>query len=217
MAHYRNRSGPKRKTATRSRRRYLIVSEDSKSSLDYLTSFPVDTKLIHIVPEGGAGNTVDVVKRGIAMQQAAIKKGEPFIHVYCVFDKDDWPMDRYQNAFAEARKQNDITAIWANECFELWYLLHFSYHNSGIARDKIYTKLKAPNRLAKAYDKGDETIYERLLDRRDTALSNADRLLKAAQNECPQGPWTINPSTNAQEIVRKLIQLGELSESNTRL
>lgn len=188
MAHHSHNAGPRRRPRIRQRRRYLIVSEDSKSSLDYLLSFPVNNKLVDIVPEGGAGNTVDVVHRGISMQDAAIKSGQPFVHVYCVFDKDDWPMERYQQAFNEASKRNDVTAIWANQCFELWYLLHFAYHNSGIHRDEIFKKLKAPSRLGKAYDKSDESIYDCLLDCRDKALRNADKLLKAARDECPQNP-----------------------------
>ena len=210
MARHQRQSGPKRRPATRKRRRYLIVSEDSKSSLDYLTAFPVDPNIIEIVPEGGAGNTVDVVLRGIEMQKTATRDGQPFIHVYCVFDKDDWEMNRYQSAFNEASKHNGVTAIWANQCFELWYLLHFAYHNSGIHRDEIYKKLKAPSRLAKAYDKGDVSIYSSLRDRIDRALSNADKLLEAARVEFPKSPWVINPSTNTQDVVRKLIELGEL-------
>jgi hypothetical protein len=76
-------------------------------------AFPVNRKIVEIVPEGGAGNTVDVVKRGIEMQAAAEKAGQPFIHVYCVFDKDDWDINRYQQAFIEANKHNDVSAIWA--------------------------------------------------------------------------------------------------------
>lgn len=112
-------------------------------------AFPVDPKIVEIVPEGGAGNTVDVVKRGVEMQAAAETAGQPFIHIYCVFDKDDWDMNRYQQAFIEANKHNDVTAIWANQCFELWYLLHFAFHNSGMHRDEIYKKLETPSRLGK--------------------------------------------------------------------
>lgn len=210
MARYQKQSGPKRKPASRRRKRYLIVSEDSKSSLDYLTAFPVDRSLIEIVREGGAGNTIDVVARGVKMQEDAEKKGDAFIHVYCVFDKDDWPMDRYQSAFVEARKRNDVTAIWANECFELWYLLHYAYHNSGIGRDEIYQKLKTPQRLDKAYEKGDATIYAHLIERREKALQHAQKLLMAAQVEAPKQPWIINPSTNVQVVVKKLIDLGTI-------
>lgn len=212
MASHHKQSGPKRRPATLKRRRYLIVSEDSKSSLDYLTAFPVDPNIIEIVPEGGAGNTVDVVTRGIEMQKAATKDGQPFVHVYCVFDKDDWEMSRYQSAFIEAGNHNDVTAIWANQCFELWYLLHFAYHNSGIHRDEIYRKLKTSDRLGKDYEKGDTSIYDILLDQRDAAIRNAEKLLVAARDESSTQPWTINPSTNVQDVVRKLIDLGELNQ-----
>lgn len=214
MARYQKQSGPKRKPASRRLRRYLIVSEDSKSSLDYLMAFPVNRKVVEIVREGGAGNTVDVVKRGIELQKEAIEKGQPFIHVYCVFDKDDWPMKRYQEAFIEDRKRNDVTAIWANECFELWYLLHFAYHNSGIGRNQIYQKLKTPDRLAKAYEKGDTSIYAHLEDKREKALQHAEKLLMAAQRQNSKHPWMVNPSTNVQLVVNKLIDLGAIQETD---
>jgi hypothetical protein len=213
MARYHKQSGPKRRPARLKRRRYLIVSEDSKSSLDYLTAFPVDPNIIEIVPEGGAGNTVDVVKRGIEMQKTATKDGQPFVHVYCVFDKDDFELNRYQGAFIEAGKHNDVTAIWANQCFELWYLLHFAYHNSGIHRSGIYRKLETPDRLGKHYDKGDASIYDKLLDKRDVAIRNGDKLLVSARDELPNQPWAVNPSTNVQDVVRKLVDLGELGKT----
>lgn len=214
MARHHKISGPRRRGATRRLRRYLIVSEDSKSSLDYLTAFSVDPKIVEIVPEGGAGNTVDVVKRGIEMQEDAEKAGQPFVHVYCVFDKDDWSMNRYQQAFIEAEKRNDVSAIWANECFELWYLLHFAYHNSGSHRSEIYKKLEASDRLGKHYEKGDTSIYDQLRERLEVALKNANRLFLCAKGESPNQPWTVNPSTNVQDVVRKLIELGELETSN---
>lgn len=189
MGRHQHSSGPKRKTAKRSLRRYLIVSEDSKSSLDYLMAFPVDPKIVEIVPEGGAGNTVDVIKRGIEMQEAAEKAGQPFVHVYCVFDKDDWDNNRYQQAFNEARKRNDVTAIWANQCFELWYLLHFAYHQSGIHRGEIYKKLEEPSRLGKGYEKGDTRIYDSLIEKRATAIRNAKKLLVQARYQSPSQPW----------------------------
>lgn len=213
MARYHRNSGPRRREATRRLRRYLIVSEDSKSSLDYLTAFPVDPKIVEIVTEGGAGNTVDVVKRGIGMQENAEKARQPFVHVYCVFDKDNWSMDRYQQAFIEAEKRNDLSAIWANECFELWYLLHFAYHHSGSHRSEIYKKLEAPERLGKHYEKGDTSIYDHLRDRLEVALKNANRLFVCAKGESPNQPWTVNPSTNVQDVVKKLIELGELESS----
>jgi len=176
-------------------------------------AFPVDPKIVEIVPEGRAGNTVDVVKRGINMQQAAEKAGQPFVHVYCVFDKDDFDMNRYQQAFIEARKRNDVTAIWANQCFELWYLLHFAYHNSGIHRNEIYKKLEAPSRLGKSYEKSDTSIYDSLLEKRTAAIRNSEKLLVQARAQSPSQPWVVNPSTNVQDVVGKLIELGDLKDA----
>ena len=56
-----------RRKSTRSLFRYLIVGEDSKSSLDYLLAFEIPKDFAEIVPEGGAGNTVSVVERGIEL------------------------------------------------------------------------------------------------------------------------------------------------------
>ena len=211
MGSYRKKRGPKRPESKRKRRRYLIVSEDSKSSLDYFLSFPVDPKLVDIVPEGGAGNTVDVVQRGIDMKLEAEKNKEPFAHVYCVFDEDNRALDRYQAAFSKAQAHNDVTAIWANECFELWYLLHFEYRNSALGRGQLYKILETSARLGKEYDKSDKQIYDALLDKQDTAIANSQRLHDSALRDKPHFPWRVNPSTNVHEIVEQLNNLAALT------
>lgn len=207
---YRNQSSPNRRKRNRPLKRYLIVSEDAKSSLDYLLSFPVDKTRVEIVSEGGAGNTISVVRKGVELQKEAKKAGNPFVHVYCVFDRDSFPAQHYRQAFDEAKRHNDLTAIWANECFELWYLLHFAYHDTGIDRHDIVKRLKTRSRLGHIYQKNDSQIYQELEEKLEIALSNADRLLYAAKERSPQGFWMENPSTNVQEVVRKLQELKSL-------
>jgi hypothetical protein len=210
MARHRQPAGPKRKEKSRQRRRFLIVSEDSKSSLDYFKCFPVDERLVEIVSEGGAGNTKDVVQRGINLKEAAIAEKRPFAHIYCVFDKDDWDLDRYQAAFDKAAQHNDVTAVWANECFEIWYLLHYAYHDASMGRDQVYARLKAKSRLGKAYKKGDATIYAALKSKQGKALECSKKLLFWAQQEFPKCPARVNPSTNVHELVDRLNELQEL-------
>ncbi len=207
MAKYLKSKGPERRKAKRKLRRYLIVSEDSKSSLDYLRSFSFNPKLVEIDTEGGAGNTVGVVERGIERVEAARKEGTPFIHTYCVFDKDDWSLNRYEAAFSKAKQHNDLTAIWANECFELWYLLHFEYRNTSIGRHDLCKQLE--KRLGTKYSKTDKTIYESLQDKQQQAIANARRLYHEACQEGAKFPWRINPSTNVHVLVQKLNELGE--------
>ena len=185
----------------------MIVSEDSRSSLDYLCSFPFNPKIVEIITEGGAGNTVGVVDKGIELKEAAQKDSNPFIHVYCVFDKDDWNSNRYEAAFAKANRHNDLTAIWANECFELWYLLHFEYRNTSIARNELCKLLE--DRLGTKYRKTDESIYKLLLEKQEDAIKYAGRLLSEAQKDNQMFPWRKNPSTNVHMLVQKLNSLDE--------
>ncbi|MDQ8183631.1 RloB family protein [Pelagicoccus sp. SDUM812005] len=207
---YRKKRSPARRTRTRKLKRYLIVSEDSKSSLDYFLSFPVDKTRVEVVPEGGAGNTISVVQRGVELQEIAKKEGNPFIHVYCVFDRDNFPIQRYQQAFELENQHTDLTAVWANECFELWYLLHFAYHDTGIGRHDLMNRLKTKNRLGHVYQKNDDQLYNELVDKLDAAINNASKLLYEAKKRSPQRFWDENPSTNIQELVLKLRDLNDL-------
>ena len=145
------------------------------------------------------------------MKMEAEENGTPYIRVFCVFDKDDWPSDRYEAAFAKARKHNDVTPIWANECFELWYLLHFDYRVSAIGRNELYKKLNTGSRLGHVYQKSDKSIYEELLDKQGTAIENCKRLVFVAKEEDPFFPWRRNTSTNAYEIVEQMNRSAEIA------
>jgi hypothetical protein len=91
--------------------------------------------------------------------------------------------------------------VWANECFELWYLLHFCYRDTGIGRGDLYKELSKSDRLNRKYDKADKTVFELLKGRRSTAHRNASRLL-----EFNSSPLT-NPSTNVHNLVATLERL----------
>jgi len=192
-----------RRTRQRPSRRYLIVAEDAKSGLDYLVSFQIPAHFAEIVPEGGAGNTVSVVERALHLREEAARTKAPFIHTWCVFDRDEHPKDRYQRAFELAKTYADVTVIWANECFELWYLLHFCYRDTGIGRAELRKELSKPDRLNRKYDKADQAIFDFLKDKRPAAFRHAERLLKF--NSSPLQ----NPSTNIHLLVRRLIELQE--------
>jgi hypothetical protein len=180
--------------------------------LDYFLSFPVDSKLIEIVTEGGAGNTVSVVQRGIDLKNEAERNGIPFVHVYCVFDKDSFSLHRYDAAFSMVTSHNDVTAIWANECFELWYLLHFEYRNTSLGRGELIKILATNSRLGQKYIKSNKTVYLALLQKQSHAIENSKRLLYQANQQRQPHPWRVNPSTNVHEIVEQLNKLSEISD-----
>ena len=53
-----------------------------------------------------------------------------FENIWLVFDKDDIPENYFDNAIKKAASLGWQTA-WANDSFELWFLLHFEYLQSG--------------------------------------------------------------------------------------
>lgn len=189
-----------RGSASRPRRRYLIVAEDSKSGLDYLRAFPI-SPVVQIESEGGAGNTISVVERALELREEALRFRKPYARVWCVIDRDDHPMERYRRAFEVARPFSDVTVIWANECFELWYRLHFCYRDTRIGRMDLRRELVRRDRLNRPYDKADKAVFALLQGRVEVAIRNARRLLQS--NHSPD----TNPSTNVHELVEQLLKL----------
>lgn len=65
---------------------------------------------------------------------------EHFDEIWVFFDLDNAHKDTFDNAIksGEARKYH---VAWSNECFELWYLLHFVDQKTFILRGEIYKKL----------------------------------------------------------------------------
>ena len=71
-------------------------------------------------------------------------KNDPILYenVWAVFDKDDVPLAYFDNAITVAANKGWHTA-WSNDSFELWYLLHFEFLQSGITREQYKQKLTA--------------------------------------------------------------------------
>ena len=96
---------------------------------------------------------------------------------------------------------------WANEAFELWYLLHFDYHDTCISRDDYRKKLR---QSGLEYDKADEMIFEKLNARQATALKFAHKL-ESRWNELGKSfPERECPSTSVHKLVEFLNELADL-------
>ena len=190
--------GQKPRGARRTRR-VLILCEDEKSSRDYFASFPYKPDQIEIDCVGTGMNTDSLMKDAISRKQKALKLGEPYERIWVVFDKDDFPASNFGRAFDLARGHREITACWSNECFELWYLLHFFYRDTGISRHAIFKEVS--KRTDRKYEKSDEELFELLKPLQETALKNARRL--AIENEA-NAEQRRNPSTGIHELVEFL-------------
>ena len=139
------------------------------------------------------------------LKEKAMQTGRPYHVVWCVFDRDSFPLRNFDRAFQLA-DANGIEVAWANEAFELWYLLHFNYHDTGISRHDYKTKLK-PHL---DYDKADKTVYHKVKPHQETALRNARRLEQHWNELGEEHPERQNPSTSVHKLVEFLNELAEL-------
>jgi len=189
-----------RREKTRKLRRILIVCEGEKTEPNYFKKFPTNPEVYDPPDIRGTGyNTVSLIKEAIRIKNEAIEKKEPYIEVWCVFDKDDFPIESFEKAINLA-KENKIECAYSIEAFELWYLLHFNYIVSALSR-KQYTE-KLSELLKRPYKKNDKEIYALLKDKQSRAIQNARKLFYQ-QNSLPLKDQ--NPVTTVFKLVERLI------------
>lgn len=191
--------------------RFLIVSEDTKSSTDYFKA------LIKEVQAACSGSEVigiakDSVVEGYGMSTSRLleeaksirsRRQISFDRCWLVFDKDDF--SDFNRAIREATDAG-FEVAWSNESFELWYLLHFRYQNTAIPRDKCTKALEAEIQKCKPsfrYDKGSSSMYSILAELGDQsqAIKNADRLQKNYQDTDYSRH---NPCTYLYQLIKEI-------------
>ncbi|MDD2331451.1 MAG: RloB family protein, partial [Candidatus Cloacimonetes bacterium] len=158
-----------------------MVTEGEKTEPLYFKSFPLHTtKVVRIT--GTGKNTLSLVHetelkleraKEWYFQEHGIKLKNRDIVVWCVFDKDSFPADQFDNAIKSARAKG-FQVAYSNEAFELWYLLHFAYYNTGNSRSQ-YAELLT-KRLMRPYAKNDPNMYIFLKPCQATAIHNAKTL-----------------------------------------
>jgi len=173
--------------------RFLIVCEGEKTEPNYFRGFRVPKSVIDV--QGLGYNTIGLVQKAIE-----IGENSHYDQIWCVFDRDSFPANDFNNALLLA-EQKDIKVAYSNESFELWYLLHFHYYQTGISRNSYCGSLN--KLLGKKYKKNSETIFEELEVYQLDAIRNAKRLL--AQYE-PSRPEKDNPSTMVHILVEELLK-----------
>lgn len=172
------------------RERFLVVCEGEKTEPNYFDAFrvPKDVKVV-----GTGYNTVVLVEEAIRLRE-----GGDYDQVWCVFDRDSFPVDHFNQALQLAQSKG-IKVAYSNECFELWYVLHCSYHQAATERH-MYPALLS-RLLGQPYSKSSPMIYGLLEDRMEVAIRNAERLHK---NYIPHNPCRDNPCTTVYQLVREL-------------
>lgn len=137
----------------------LIVCEGENTEPSYFNQFRLSSATVKSVGEGY--NTISLVNRAIQLTNE-----RQYDQVWCVFDKDDFSENDFNNAIQIA-KANNFGIAYSNQSFEYWLILHFDDHQgAGMHRkdynDKINELLKPFN---VTYDgKGNKKVTESFFD-----------------------------------------------------
>jgi hypothetical protein len=141
----------------------------------------------------------------VAIEKKTLTNRKKFIvqdgdQCWCVFDVDEY-WHQNSNKFKAAIKlanDNDIILAWSNECFELWYLLHFQVLQTGISRRDYNTKLKTHfQRLdSNTYTKNC-SVFARIISIQPEAIKHAKQIFQANKVEN-------NPSTAVFRLVEEI-------------
>lgn len=178
---------------------HLIVSEGKKTEPNYFRALAENVNggvsfrsrdgrdFIRFHVEGSGKNTRDVFADAVKMaRDIEARESVRISHVWVVYDKDDFPDERFNVVEGLCAKQSsDETlyhALWSNQCIELWFLLHFEFCNTAIGRDdycrKLSVHLKAHG-YAEEYEKNCMSMFEWLLPNLEDALRNSKRLFRS--------------------------------------
>lgn len=199
---------PRKKAFKEVRKPILIVCEDSKSSVYYLKEkvrscglSPDDVK-VDGDSDSSPRSVVDYAIKEKAKQKKYAKDNKIYKYeeIYCVMDVDDH--STLKEALTKAR-DNNLIAIVSNECFELWYLLHFIKYSSKSFDRKEIEKLLTTH-LGKPYNKSDKKIFDILKDKEEHAISLAEQLGVSAMKESPDRNPKRNPSTDVHVLIKKI-------------
>ena len=179
----------KRKTNIRdSRPTYLIVCEGEKTEPIYFRNFRGTSAKVEI--EGKGKSPKKIV-------EFAYKKKKDYDHTWCVFDRNSWPEQEFNEALSLAKKKG-IKIAYSIPKFELWYLLHFNYIDTAITPDDYDKKLES---ILGVYKKNDPKMYEKLCGKQDDAIRHAEKLLeKYISADSHQN----DPSTTVHRLVKEL-------------
>ncbi len=229
----------------------LVISEDTKSSTLYLQdkikSLGIPYKIKHkkitkssfdVKGSSYGSDPKSVVRYAIDEKnkfnkKQKIKKSYPFSKVFCVMDVDNH--DTLEKAIQIIEKENKkteskIIPIISNECFEVWYVLHFEYATRELNRERKKNKktkkfIAKNNNLSKLiekhldiekYNKADN-IFQKLKDNGDEnfAIKNAEKLNKHhldINTKLEKEIYNYNPSTQVHRLIKEINRIGDKKE-----
>jgi len=203
----------KRKTAFLKERSeiWLFVCEGTKTEPNYLQSLigyanqlseesPIKAEI-----KGVGKNTESLINSvnnffDCTDEFNAKKQGIPYSKVFVLFDKDSFEPKQFDNAIIMAENRGYIP-IWSNECFELWYILHYDYYSSDNGRQSYFDRL---SKLLKVkYDKAEDIFSIITTDKRLKQAIQYSRKLDC-EFTCEKSPSKKVPCTQMFKLIEEI-------------
>lgn len=118
----------------------LIVCEGTDTEVDYFNEFKNFFKLSNITLKivGTGFNTLSLVEKTVEL----VSKGN-YEEVWCVFDKDDFSSQNFNNAILKAISLK-FKVAYSNQSFEFWLILHFIEHSGAALHRNYYYRMLKP-------------------------------------------------------------------------
>ncbi len=202
------------------RKRFLIVTEKSKSEISYFTKLREELKL--------SENEVTIIRSTGSSPRNVVETAEQLISkadrdelsvVYCVFDRDTHStyskaLDKIKTLRRKYQSRCDsVQAIVSIPCFEYWYLLHVKdsrqvFGKSGSPCSNLIKILTGFSEFT-LYDKADcSNFYHNIEKKRPIAVKRAKASLKDAHST-GESEFQEDPSTRVYLVVEAMQSLAK--------
>jgi hypothetical protein len=184
------------------------VCEGEKTEPNYFRAFIERWSEVKEIKVAGCGcSTCQLIIEAKKLREKLEHERQvSFDRVWLVFDKDDFK--DFNKAIADAKKEG-MNCAWSNQAFELWYVLHFQYLDTGVDRkqyiEMIEDKVRKASKNKKfEYKKNDVGFYQILQEHgeEEQAIKRAQKLRENMGEK--KNYATHNPRTEVDLLVDEL-------------
>ena len=195
--------------------RFYIFCEGEQTEPLYFTGFkklieenPIYREMVMIQIEACGAETMRVIGSAEEyVRKNHITKGQ----IWCVYDKDSFPAERFNGVAERAESLNRISedlqyhVAWSNECIEYWFILYFDYYTSNNHRkyyiDYLSGKFKELGLGTYEKNRADTFNILRQYGDEKLAIRYAKRIIEENEDKAPSD---IAPGTKVYELVEEL-------------
>ncbi|MBR2800301.1 MAG: RloB domain-containing protein [Oscillospiraceae bacterium] len=197
----------KRNSYTRPIGRTIVFALEGKNKTEhqYLLDMAKDFKGLITVKFADGNETDPVSMMKSLLQKVADLELEEQDLAFSLVDSDCNPSKdgqmREADVLARKTKTVKVRQIVSSPCFEIWYLLHYTYTTAQFARSSDVVDLLRSKYMSE-YSKALEGVYSLLRDKQDTACRHADQLYEHCKDKGARPHTTaFTPSTEMFVVI----------------